>query len=119
MMKKNILLIIAILLILSPYSFSYGIEGEHRIKMDYKASVGSVDPNGKTIKVNVNGMVCDFCARALEKVFMKEKSVSGLTVDLKAKEIKIYTKKNMNLEDNIIEKKIKDSGYIVSSIERL
>ena len=50
---------------------------------------------------------------------MKEKSVSGLTVDLKAKEIKIYTKKNMNLEDNIIEKKIKDSGYIVSSIERL
>ena len=87
--------------------------------MDYKASVGSVDPNGKIIKVNVNGLVCDFCARALEKVFMKEKSVSGLTVDLKAKEIKIYTKKNMNLEDNIIEKTIKDSGYIVSSIERL
>ncbi|MBA4729364.1 MAG: heavy-metal-associated domain-containing protein [Thermodesulfobacteriota bacterium] len=117
-MKKNILLTIAILLILSPYSFSSN-DSEHRLKMDYKASVGSVDPNGKIIKVNVNGLVCDFCARALEKVFMKEKSVSGLTVDLKAKEIKIYTKKNMNLEDNIIEKKIKDSGYIVSSIERL
>ena len=118
MMKKNIILIIAILLILSPYSFSYGNEGEHRLKMDYKASVGSIDPNGKTIKVNVNGMVCDFCARALEKVFMKEKSVSGLTVNLKAKAIKIHTKKNMDIEDNIIKERIKDSGYIVSSIER-
>ena len=118
-MKKNIILIIAILLILSPFSFSHGNSGEHRLKMDYKASVGSVDPNGKTIKVNVNGLVCDFCARALEKVFMKEKSVSGLTVNLKAKEIKIFTKKNMDLEDDIIEERIKYSGYIVSSIERL
>ena len=50
---------------------------------------------------------------------MKEKSVSGLSVNLKAKEIKIFTKKNMDLEDDIIEERIKDSGYIVSSIERL
>ena len=50
---------------------------------------------------------------------MKENSVSGLTVNLKAKEIRIYTKKDMNLEDNIIKERIKDSGYIVSSIERL
>ena len=117
-MKKNILLTIAILLILSPYSFSSN-DSEHRLKMDYKASVGSVDPNGKIIKVNVNGLVCDFCARALEKVFMKEKSVAGLTVNLEEKEIKIFTKKGMNIDDDIIREKSKDSGYIVSSIERL
>jgi len=118
-MKKNIIYIIGILLILSSNSFSYSNDIEHRVKMDYKASVGSIDPNGQTIKVNVNGLVCDFCARALEKVFMNENSVSGLTVNLKGKEIRIYTKKDMNLEDNIIKERIKDSGYIVSSIERL
>ena len=70
-MKKNIILIIAILLILSPFSFSHGNSGEHRLKMDYKASVGSVDPNGKTIKVNVNGLVI-FVPGRLKKSLWKK-----------------------------------------------
>ena len=45
---------------------------------------------GQVAVVSVKGMVCDFCARAIEKVFMKEKSVAGLTVNLEGKEIKIY-----------------------------
>ena len=109
---------ISTLLILGSNAISGSNDDKHRLKMDYKASVGSVDPYGQTIKVNVNGLVCDFCARALEKVFMKEKSVSGLTVNLKEKEIKIYTKKSMNLDDTTIKEKIKDAGYTVSSIER-
>ena len=32
---------------------------------------------------------------------------------------KIFTKKGMNIDDDIIREKIKDSGYIVSSIERI
>ena len=50
---------------------------------------------------------------------MKEKSVAGLTINLEEKEIKIFTKKGMNIDDDIIREKIKDSGYIVSSIERI
>ena len=46
-MKKNIIYIIGILLILSSNSYSNDIE--HRVKMDYKASVGSIDPNGQTM----------------------------------------------------------------------
>ena len=121
-MKKNIVIILTILSLLTFNSFSHDGENhssEHRLKLDYKASVGTIDPNGEMIRVNVKGLVCDFCARAIEKVFMKEKSVAGLTVNLEGKEIKIYTKKGMNIDDDIIREKIKDSGYIVSSIERI
>jgi len=121
-MKKNIIIILTILSVLTFNSFSHDGENhssEHRLKLDYKASVGTIDPNGKIIRVNVKGLVCDFCARAIEKVFMKEKSVAGLTVNLEEKEIKIFTKKGMNIDDDIIREKIKDSGYIVSSIERI
>ena len=59
-------------------------------------------------------------ARAIEKVFMKEKSVAGSTVNLlKKKKLKFLQKKGMNIDDDIIREKIKDSGYIVSSIERI
>ena len=44
------------------------------------------------VKQCINGLVCDFCARALEKVFMNENSVSGLTVNLKAKKLDLYKK---------------------------
>ena len=92
-MKRNIIIILTILSVLTFNSFSHDGENhssEHRLKLDYKASVGTIDPNGEMIRVNVKGLVCDFCARAIEKVFMKEKSVAGLTVNLEGKEIKIY-----------------------------
>ena len=76
-MKKNIIIILTILSVLTFNSFSHDGENhssEHRLKLDYKASVGTIDPNGEIIRVNVKGLVCDFCARAIEKVFMKEKA---------------------------------------------
>jgi len=38
-----------------------------------------------TVTVKVNGLVCDFCARALEKIFSKQDSVENIEVDLTTK----------------------------------
>ena len=38
---------------------------------------GSIDSNGALMTVAVEGMVCDFCAQAIEKVFMQREEVTG------------------------------------------
>lgn len=71
---------------------------------------------GGTIYVDVNGLVCDFCARALEKVFGKEEAVDNIHVDLDTKVITIHFKEGKNLDDEAITGLIQDSGYNVEKI---
>ncbi|MCG8324682.1 MAG: hypothetical protein MI673_04130, partial [Thiotrichales bacterium] len=54
---------------------------DHGITVN-ELSAGRIDPDGEKINVNVFGLVCDFCAQAIEKVFMKRQEVSGIKVDL-------------------------------------
>lgn len=73
---------------------------------------------GETVNVRVNGMVCDFCARAVEKVFTKQDAVESLTVDLSAKQITVLMKDGQTLGDDVITKLVTDSGYALVGIER-
>lgn len=72
----------------------------------------------QTIRVDVNGLVCDFCARALEKVFGREDAVDAIDVDLDTKIITIRFKDGKNLDDETITGLITDSGYNVVEIHR-
>lgn len=69
-------------------------------------------------RVDVNGLVCDFCARALEKVFGKQEAVDSIHVDLDTKIITIHFHDGQNLDDETITKLITDSGYNVEGISR-
>ena len=73
---------------------------------------------GETVKVHVNGLVCDFCARAIEKVFKKQESVESINVNLSDKLITLGLKDGQALEDDVITKLVNDSGYALVSIER-
>jgi copper chaperone CopZ len=75
-------------------------------------------PCENTINVKVNGLVCDFCARALEKVFGKRNDVTGIKVDLDNGLVTIATTPEGNLDDAILSQLITDSGYNVTSIDR-
>ena len=68
--------------------------------------------------VSVKGMVCDFCAQAIEKVFMKRDEVTGITINLEEQNVTIALKQNNDIEDNIIKELFLDSGYNVSEIDR-
>ena len=77
----------------------------------------------KTIKIGVEGMVCDFCAQSIEKVFLKQPGVEKVDVNL---EVGKVTVKMADVfkddEDGISDERIKqlflDAGYDVSSIKR-
>ncbi len=81
-------------------------------------SIGTVEPGGEIVSVDAFGLVCDFCATAIEKVFMRKDEVSGLNVSLAEHKIIIVLKNGKNLDDAEIEKLITDSGYNVKSIDR-
>lgn len=71
------------------------------------------------VHVSVNGLVCDFCARALEKVFGKEEAVKGIDVNLDTKMITVNFNEGQSLDDERITKLITDAGYNVEGIHRV
>ena len=75
--------------------------------------------SAETVKVVAKGLVCEFCARALEKVFLRQEEVASVSVDLTTKDIVIQFKPEMTLDDDTVKKLIRDSGYNTDSIERV
>lgn len=73
--------------------------------------------NLHTISIQVNGLVCDFCARALEKVFYKQDGVEGVKVDLDTHLVELDVQDGTKLPDDLITQLVTDSGYNVVSIE--
>ena len=72
----------------------------------------------EVLTISVNGLVCDFCARSIEKLFSKKESVKSIDVNLGNMIITINLKKGKKLNDDIVRQVIKDSGYDVTEINR-
>ena len=70
------------------------------------------------ITIDVNGMVCDFCARSIEKVFSKREEILSVNVDLDESQIKIMLKPEKKISDSSLENLIRDSGYNTVKINR-
>ena len=86
--------------------------------VDKATNLSSGIKSENTIDVATNGMVCDFCAQAIEKVFMKREEVQGINVDLNNQRVVIYLKENVSIDDTEIIKLFEDSGYGVEKINR-
>lgn len=84
-----------------------------------KEIADAVDAGGDLIVANVRGVVCDFCATAMNKIFSKREEVAATYVDLDAKTLSIVTKPDNNIDDATIEKLISKAGYKTASITRV
>ena len=85
----------------------------------FNKGVKSKNKNDENIVyVSVNGLVCDFCAGSIEKMFEKKEAVSRISVDLENMLITIFLKDNQKLNDETIIEIIKDSGYDVTEVKR-
>ena len=78
----------------------------------------SEQASSEMLTVNVKGMVCDFCARAVSKVFGKNDAVDHVHVDLDNGEIHVGLKPGTTLSDDEIETMVKKSGYAMVSVDR-
>lgn len=91
---------------------------DHTNNAPEKIQAGTINPEGALITVDANGLVCDFCARALEKVFMKQKGVSGIDVNLDSGKILISLEKGATMDDAAVKELVTDAGYNIGNIER-
>ena len=74
--------------------------------------------SGRLIEVKVNGLVCDFCARALEKIFSKQPQVHIKKIDLTTKILTLELKSGASLDDETIKELVKKAGYVIEEIKR-
>ena len=74
---------------------------------------------GETVQIKILGMVCDFCAQTMEKVFLKTEQVEAIDIDLKGSLITLTMKEGQAFTDEEITKHITDSGYEIESIQHL
>jgi mercuric ion binding protein len=72
----------------------------------------------RSIKADVNGLVCSFCAAAIEKRLKKLDATKAVYVDLTKKVVAIELKDGKDLTPEQVAEEIKDSGYDVVSIGR-
>ena len=70
------------------------------------------------LTAKVKGMVCDFCARAVTKVFGKNDAVENVHVDLDTQEIHVTLKPGSDLSDEAVGELVKKSGYTLVSVAR-
>lgn len=70
------------------------------------------------INVDVNGLVCEFCAVTIEKNFKKKDEIREIKVDLDQKKVFLTFKDGKDLSDEIIKDTIVNNGYNVVKINR-
>jgi len=73
---------------------------------------------GQPVVVDVLGVVCDFCATAMNKIFGKRQEVAAVYVDLDKKTLSLALQAGETLSDQDIEKLAEQAGYRIAAIRR-
>ena len=73
--------------------------------------------NNTIVVVSVQGMVCDFCARGIEKTFSKDKRVSKIDVDLASGKVLLAFPGADDIDSADIRKKILNNGLNTTDIQ--
>lgn len=79
--------------------------------------IGSTPSMADTMTVDVNGMVCAFCAQGIEKKVRALSQTKDVYVNLDKKVVAIELKDKQTLTDDAVKILIKDAGYDVTNIK--
>ncbi|MBU8974779.1 heavy-metal-associated domain-containing protein [Lysobacter sp. MMG2] len=71
-----------------------------------------------TVEMDVNGLVCAFCAQGIEKSLKTFPATEGVFVSLEHRIVAVHLKDGTDIDDAALRKAITDSGYTVVAIRR-
>ena len=77
----------------------------------------NVAMSAQTIKANVNGMVCAFCAQGIDKKLRALTQTKDVYVNLKQRIVAVEVKEGQTLANDTVKEVIKNAGYDVTAIE--
>lgn len=92
----------------------------NRFKFLLAASLLGISPfaMAKTIEMDVNGLVCGFCAQGIEKTLKALPATEGVFVSLEHRLVAVKLKEGADIDDAALRKALKDAGYTVVAIHR-
>jgi copper chaperone CopZ len=74
--------------------------------------------SAKTIRIDVNGLVCAFCAQGIEKTLKTFPETQAVYVNLEHHLVAVQLKGDSDIDDAALRKAITDAGYAVVGIQR-
>jgi copper chaperone CopZ len=79
---------------------------------------GAITSSAATIEMEVNGLVCAFCAQGIEKKLRAFPATSDVVVSLEGRLVAVSTKDGQDIADEELRKALTDAGYTVKEIHR-
>ena len=73
---------------------------------------------GEPVVVRVLGVVCEFCAKAMNRTFGRREEVAAVHVDLDSKTLNLVLMREGAMDDAEIDRLVVRSGYKTTSIHR-
>src|ERR1700704_792985 len=71
-----------------------------------------------TIEMNVNGLVCAFCAQGIEKQLRKFPATADVIVSLEHKLVAVALKDGQDIPDTELRRALTNAGYTVKAVQR-
>lgn len=71
-----------------------------------------------TIEMDVNGLVCAFCAQGITKALRGFPATADVVVSLEKKLVAVSTKDGQDIPDDDLKKALTNAGYEVKAIHR-
>jgi copper chaperone CopZ len=78
----------------------------------------SASVQAATIEMNVNGLVCAFCAQGIEKQLRKFPATADVVVSLEQKLVAVALKDGQDIPDAELRRALTNAGYSIKSIQR-
>jgi mercuric ion binding protein len=74
--------------------------------------------SAKTIEMDVNGLVCAFCAQGISKTMKGFPASDGVLVSLEHRLVAVHLKDGQDIPDASLQKAITDAGYKLVAVHR-
>jgi copper chaperone CopZ len=80
--------------------------------------VASASAESATIEMQVNGLVCAFCAQGIEKQLRKFPATADVIVSLEHKLVAVALKDGQEIPDTELRRALTNAGYTVKAVQR-
>jgi len=80
--------------------------------------LASASAQAATIEMNVNGLVCAFCAQGIEKQLRKFPATADVIVSLEHNLVAVALKDGQDIPDTELRRALTNAGYTVKAIQR-
>jgi copper chaperone CopZ len=78
----------------------------------------TIASNAATIEMEVNGLVCAFCAQGIEKKLRAFPATADVVVSLEERLVAVSTRDGQDIPDEELRHALTDAGYTVKEIRR-